>query len=228
MADDTASDDTTTAHDCGHDHSQVPESTRRQMAEVTASIEALDLERRHLLVNQALLKVDNMIDSLAEAVLKTGDTETLSLLAIMQSTLGLAGLTLAQITEEHEDWTRTADRKVEAVWDQFTVMVRGLVGGGHGAVKITEADLPEDVIKRVAAGQGTEEDLAAVRKVVAEKAGVDVEELALDKTAVLGKDGKMQPLSGQRPGKPDEFVPRRDKDGVPVDETGHQYGGQYL
>lgn len=204
-----------------------------QMEHIADAVKALDPERRNLLLVNVLARIEMVLEKTLETcdLMETNPRAAQSL-ALTIAAVGLGGVIASTTHGENEDWTRKSDTQVDAVWDQFADLVKALSGhdhGGHGVV-ITPDDLPEGLLRRVADGNGTPEDHAEVKRVVAEKTGLDPDKIDVEAMFAAEK-GKVRPVGAPQaagPGKPPPFEPRVNDKGVAVDNTGHEYGGQYL
>lgn len=219
---------------CGRSHDVDFTAFNAEMVAVEEAIAALDPERRNLFTATVLRRVETLLNGVLERMVTDPDANpargVAEVLAIASASVELLGLVATANRDEQDDWTRTQDSKVDAIWSQFIDLLRRAGVGESGApvaVQIVpDEDLPRDLMERVAAGNGTPDDFDAIRKAVSEKSGIPAEQVDVERMFVRGEHGETAPVPP--PGKPGEFVPRRNADGVPVDEDGHEYGGLYL
>lgn len=133
-------------------------------------IENLEPELQSLLVTSLLVKMSDMLSSVCEDPELPG--RTAGMLALVRNVLNLAGLTAQTQHKAHEDWTRTGDNRVDAVWTDYVKILDTLT--------FTPEDLPQDLADRLRDGTATDEDHEHMLRLVAEKAGIDPSDVEIE------------------------------------------------
>lgn len=168
-----------------HDHNDpdlegIPQEVLEAYNGIWDRLKGLDSELRNLFIDEATLKIKAMLTS----ALEEGDMlKVKSLIAVADNSLNLIGMTNAQESASHEEWTSTGDKRVGLIWNDWIGLVTNMVASatsGFGTVPISAEDLPPETIERLSDGNPTTEDLelvkAAMRKSGAEVPdGIDVE-----------------------------------------------------
>lgn len=158
---------------CGteDDHGVPPEIAAEYKA-VAERVEEFDPELRNLLINETITKVKEMIET---SIAEDDPLKSKTLLAVADNALNIAGLANAHNRDDEEEWTRTGDRRVSSLWNDYIGMVSKMIGNATHTVPIMAEDLPEDTRARFEEGNPTKEDIALVVQAMRDT-GVDVPE----------------------------------------------------
>lgn len=151
------------------------EDTPEPFRALVASIEGLSPENQSLLALAAASKVGDLLEHLREH--SDGlDTHGKALLVAAGQASSFAGLVASTTHAQHADWNATGDRRVDAVFEQYVKAVARMV--------VRPEDIPDDVLDRMASGNGTQEDYDLVKSIVAERTGRPADDLEVE---VIGK-----------------------------------------
>lgn len=155
-------------------------------------------ELRNLLIEEAVLKVKQMLST---AIEEQDPTKSKAMLMMADNSLNLVGLANAESHKDNEEWTATGDRRVSTLWNDWVHLALNMVKRAQaqtGVLPIAADELPDDVVERLTTGKQTPEDLELVRAKMAE-AGVDVPEDAVIEChglVTIGDEEEKKPGTG--------------------------------
>lgn len=129
-------------------------------------IKDLDPELRMLLLYGILQNTARNLGVVADGRLSALQTVVLT---TVRNCLELGNHVLHAEIDSHEDWTRTGDRRVDAIWDEWVELLDSL--------RLTPDDLPPEVAERISKNEATEDDLRLVQDLMAKKTGVPADAL---------------------------------------------------
>lgn len=146
---------------CGKVHDLT--GVEKELNLIINRVQALDEERKALLVAGLLSQIERLLEKAADA--NAAGKSVLPYVSSIQTCVQLAGAAHAESMFAHEDWTRTGDSEVDGVWQSWTKLM--------GSMTMSALDLPADVAARLAEGKATPEDYAMIKTFVAEQTGRD-------------------------------------------------------
>jgi hypothetical protein len=147
-----------------HTHEHTTDLTEEKQAAFEALIdrmEALGPEKQHMFIDEITVKVKKMVEV---AIAEEDPVKRTMMLGLATNSLNLIGLTNAQITEAHDEWTSTGDRVVGELWNDWMHEMTSLTQAT--VVPVSKDDLPEEVIQRLAANAATDEDKEIIRAAI--------------------------------------------------------------
>jgi hypothetical protein len=164
-----------TEHVCtnpNHDHFDPSRFNPRQLETLAKAAATHDAARalpgdetKVLCAQQAVYATQQILKGVAAMLVEQGGNA--DLLQVFGSALAansLAGVVLEGLAEGHDDWHSSGDQRVDKVFDMLTEML-----ASSEPPTLSPEDLPEDVAKRLLAGESTPEDKETVRQMAVER-----------------------------------------------------------
>src|SRR3954462_1728029 len=196
-----------TEHVCtnpNHDHFDPSRFSPAQQASIAKAQEAHDAARalpsdetKVLLAGQTMLGVQGLLREVVQMLAASGspDPGVVQALTAALALNSLGAVGLESLSNDHDDWHSSGDRRVDAVFETLTEALEALT---QGPPMIAAEDLPEDLAERLLKGESTPEDKETVRKMAVER-GLIPEDADFDLLAQNLDTGEVTKPTTQEP-----------------------------